>query len=121
LKRTKAQSIIEYSIVLGLVAGLFIVMQFYLKRGIQAGIKITADQLGTQDDGYSFSDPKEGSVDTGTTETRTPQPSLKKKTVSAGGEQVVYTQQATESTSHIISKRRDDGWYNIGDTSYRKD
>jgi Flp pilus assembly pilin Flp len=47
-KDKQAQSIIEYAIVLSLVTAVFIGMQTYLKRGVQAAVKISTDRMGTQ-------------------------------------------------------------------------
>ena len=59
----KAQSIVEYAMVVALVGTLFVSIQNYLQRGIRAHIKNTADTFGIQqewrdhDDGSAeFSD-----------------------------------------------------------------
>ncbi len=44
----KSQSLIEYSLILAIVGAALVGMQFYMKRGLQAAIKISADQLGSQ-------------------------------------------------------------------------
>lgn len=51
MKRSRAQNIVEYSIVLSLVISGFLAMQAYLRRGIQQGIRLSADQFGAQEDG----------------------------------------------------------------------
>ena len=56
-----AQVIFEFAIVLALVALALAMMQIYLKRGIQAGIKIAADELGLQEDEVEL-DPEKGTV-----------------------------------------------------------
>ena len=43
-----AQSISEYILVIGIVTAAFVAMQAYVKRGIQAVIKVGADQVGDQ-------------------------------------------------------------------------
>ena len=43
LFRNKAQSTAEYAILIGLVVGVLVVMQTYLKRGIQGRVKDAAD------------------------------------------------------------------------------
>ena len=48
LGKSQAQSLSEYAIVLGIVASVFLVMQVYMKRGIQAVIKVAADEIGQQ-------------------------------------------------------------------------
>lgn len=42
------QSILEYTLIIGIVVTALIVMQVYIKRGIQAATKVAADQLGAQ-------------------------------------------------------------------------
>jgi Flp pilus assembly pilin Flp len=49
LKKRKGQGIIEYAIILGLIVAALSAMRVYIKRGIQAGIKVAADQLGSQE------------------------------------------------------------------------
>lgn len=41
----RGQSIVEYAILLGIVTAAVLGMQVYAKRGIQAGLKMTADSL----------------------------------------------------------------------------
>lgn len=43
------QVIFEFAIILAIVAVALAMMQLYLRRGIQAGIKIAADELGKQE------------------------------------------------------------------------
>jgi hypothetical protein len=47
---SRAQSISEYVLVIGLVSAALVGMQVYMKRGIQAVIKDSADELGIQED-----------------------------------------------------------------------
>jgi hypothetical protein len=44
-----AQSLLEYVYVVGIVAALLVAMQVYMTRGIQAGVKYAADELGSQE------------------------------------------------------------------------
>ena len=48
--QNRAQVIFEYAIILALIALALGMMRVYLKRGIQAGIKIAADEIGAQGD-----------------------------------------------------------------------
>lgn len=52
--RSRAQSVNEYVIVIALVTAIFVGMQMYIKRGIQASIQETADELGAQAEPYLF-------------------------------------------------------------------
>ena len=45
------QAIVEYAVLIGIVAAALVTMQTYIKRGIQAGIKVAADQIGDQSQG----------------------------------------------------------------------
>ena len=47
----KGQAILEYAVLVGVVIVFFVGMQTYAKRGLQAGIKLVADQLGDQRQG----------------------------------------------------------------------
>ena len=48
--KAKAQSIMEYTIVIGLVGVAVLGMITYGKRGIQVAIKVAADEIGRQED-----------------------------------------------------------------------
>lgn len=47
-KKLMAQSITEFVILLGIVSLVFITMKVYMQRGIQAAIKVSADEFGNQ-------------------------------------------------------------------------
>lgn len=44
----KGQSLLEYSIVIGIIVVVMFAMNPFLKRGIQGMIRVAADQIGTQ-------------------------------------------------------------------------
>jgi len=44
----KGQSIVEYAILLGVVIAALLIMQVFIKRGVQGGLKDSADKLGDQ-------------------------------------------------------------------------
>lgn len=46
----KAQALIEYAMVIVVVSAAFIALNGYMKRGIQAQIRISADELGRQEE-----------------------------------------------------------------------
>jgi hypothetical protein len=58
-KNTKAQSISEYVVFIGIVTIALLGMQVYMKRGIQAVIKTSADEVGNQQDAEEI-DPNKG-------------------------------------------------------------
>ena len=47
-KKQKAQSLLEYSALLGMIVVILIAMQPLIQRSTQSMIKIVADQIGTQ-------------------------------------------------------------------------
>lgn len=53
----KAQSVIEYALLLALIGAAVVAMQVYMKRGLQAVVKVTADQLGPQQYQYQQTNP----------------------------------------------------------------
>lgn len=48
-KKLKAQTMVEYTVILGIIVTVVFFMTPLLKRGIQGMIKITADQIGFQE------------------------------------------------------------------------
>jgi Flp pilus assembly pilin Flp len=71
ISNNKAQNMIEYTIVLGIIAAAFVVMNPLMKRGIQAMIRITADQIGNQQGAeQTFNDLERGQMDDYTVSTR---------------------------------------------------
>lgn len=95
LRHNRGQSILEYGVILGIVALALGMMQVYLRRGIQAGIKVAADEIGLQKDSEEF-DPTKGTI----------QDSLVRSTSSAtrqiqhgpGGSRTVNVQERSESS-----------------------
>mgnify|MGYP001588876000 CR=1 FL=1 len=57
--KVKAQVILEYIVVLSIVALALAAMQLYLRRGIQAAIKVAADEVGEQGEAQEI-DPEKG-------------------------------------------------------------
>ena len=50
MARRKGQSIIEFTVLMVIVIGVFIAMQFYVKRGLQGRWKSSLDDFGDQYD-----------------------------------------------------------------------
>lgn len=115
LKNILAQNIIEYSIVLSLTVSAFIAIQTYVRRGIQVGIKASSDQLGEQEKGMPYADPREGVVQTSHSRSRTPaySPSEIIRQTFEGGKQAKTTDDVKRSLGEYNSKSKDDGWYYI--------
>jgi hypothetical protein len=51
--RTKAQSTLEYVVLIGFVVAALIAMSFYMKRGVQGRLRESVDQIGEQYDANS--------------------------------------------------------------------
>ena len=64
--KSKAQSILEYAVLVGIIAAALTAMQIYFKRGIQATVKLAADDMTRgmkSESGYDISGQKKGAVD----------------------------------------------------------
>lgn len=48
LRKKKSQSILEYALLIGVIAAALLVMQVFVKRGFQGRLKDSADRLGDQ-------------------------------------------------------------------------
>lgn len=59
MSNIKAQSILEYAVLTGIIMGVLSVMQVYFQRGIQAVVKVAADEVGRQEDAEEI-DPLKG-------------------------------------------------------------
>lgn len=53
----KAQSVIEYTLILALIGAALAAMQVYMKRGLQGAVKVATDQLGPQQYQYQQANP----------------------------------------------------------------
>ena len=91
----RAQTIMEYAIILGFVAVALSAMQVYIRRGIQAGIKVAADELGNQQDAEKI-DP--GKSITGNSEINTRATSNQTIEVFEGGSQTVDIDKTTTAS-----------------------
>lgn len=74
--KAKAQSIIEYALLLGIIGLALGVMQLYFKRGIQAAIKVSADQLASQE-GSSSKEPGQKITGTSVEEANTTETNIR--------------------------------------------
>lgn len=54
-KTKKGQSILEYTLLLGIVVAGILIMQHFVKRGFQGGLKDSADKMGDQFSGSGTS------------------------------------------------------------------
>ena len=96
---SKAQSISEYVLVIGIVSIALISMQAYMKRGVQAVIKVASDQAGSQD-------AEEIDVQKGTktkSKVTTISQGTKSLTSSLGGEQTINEERSSTSSGETIS------------------
>jgi len=80
----KAQSILEYAIVLGIVAIVLSAMSLYFRRGIQAVVRVASDELGNQKDAEEI-DPLKG-VKTSSAVSRQSELTQRKRIEKGGGQ-----------------------------------
>jgi len=67
----RGQSIIEYTIIIGIVALVLSYMGTGIKRGVQSVVKVTADQIGNQQNSdQDFNDVTQGYMQYSNTETQ---------------------------------------------------
>jgi len=85
---SRAQSISEYVLVIGLVSAALVGMQVYMKRGIQAVVKDSADELGGQED--SERDLQEGTKQSSQTNTVTGPATRRIREALGGGNRVDF-------------------------------
>ncbi|MDD5080348.1 MAG: hypothetical protein PHH68_08545 [Candidatus Omnitrophica bacterium] len=71
-RRTKAQSLVEYSVLAACIAGALIGMQFYLKRAIQGRAKQSGDEIGEPYDSSAAKSKITTKINSRTTITSTP-------------------------------------------------
>lgn len=57
--KSKAQSMLEYAVLVGIIALALAGMSLYFRRGIQAAIKVAADEIGNQSEAEE-TDPNKG-------------------------------------------------------------
>ena len=86
--KPRGQSLVEYSVVLVIIAAAVMSMQLYMKRGLQAAVKIQADRLGPQQKQINTSDRQQSSTNSFSSETRD---GVNIRQVSAGGGQSITT------------------------------
>ena len=121
MRGRSAQSILEYTILLGLVTMAFLTMRVYVRRGIAAAIKISADEIGAQDDGLAEVDPRNGSVEETHFATKTmdlgdpsqPGGSLVYRNIGAGGAQTTGRQEIKFTDGTTDYNKKNSGWYYI--------
>ena len=109
---SKGQAVVEYAILIGVVTVAIVGMQTYAKRGLQAGIKLAADQLGDQRQGASEIDlsvdwKKKGDSKIATTThasgTNPKAPATRIVESNAGGARVYRTDEVTTSSGLLSS------------------
>jgi len=106
----RAQSIIEYSILIAIVVAVFMAMQTYIKRTVQQGIRISADQLGSQEKGMAKLDPREDALrNRQITGSSNSQSSLNIQ----GESRRTDINQTTRQDSISTAAGKDAGWYYI--------
>ena len=54
-KRTRGQSTLEYAVIIAVVVGGLMAMQYYIKRGYAGRLRASSDEMGEQFDPYAYS------------------------------------------------------------------
>lgn len=104
LNKRKAQSTLEYGVVIAVVVAALVAMQAYVKRGLQGKIKESADQIGEQ-----FS-PEHTS---GTITTSTTSESTENVTIDSQGRPVTVSnssQNQTQNLQHNVEALSAEKW-----------
>lgn len=104
IKGNKGQTILEYAVLIAIVGAVFIGMQTYIKRAIQAGVKIAADQIGSQRQGLKEIDPLKGFKQEASINVVTDDTSNVK--TSFGGRRTVIFDEKTEMSGKTSSESR---------------
>ncbi len=93
----KGQSTIEYAIIIGLVVAGLTAMQVYIKRGIQATIRVAADELGNQEDAET--NPQQGTpADSTDSEINTQTTGTKRVKLFTGGSREIFVDKTATSS-----------------------
>lgn len=90
----KAQSTLEYAILIAVVVGALVAIQIYLKRGIQGKMRDSADQVGEQFDAHNTS--------------------VTKQVISHTGKTVQVVGNKTTTSTLTDDTRRESGSENVG-------
>jgi len=53
-KRTRGQSTLEYAVIIAVVVGGLMAMQYYIKRGYAGRLRASSDEMGEQFDPYAY-------------------------------------------------------------------
>lgn len=109
----KAQSVIEYTLILALIGAALAAMQVYMKRGLQRVVKVATDQLGPQRYQYQQTNPNGAQIYFRNGQTESIGNSINQGTirtaVSAGGAQTKTIDTAETITSSSNSNSTETG------------
>ncbi len=98
----KAQSITDYVLLVGIISAALLGLQVYMKRGIQANIKVIADKIGDQKKGAADYDYRYEWKKKGDSETSSSAVTKATTTQSAGGA-VSYEKDDTTTQKGVLS------------------
>lgn len=98
-KYSKGQVLVEYSLIIGIVAMILMAMNVTIKRGIQGMVKVVADQVGTQINAEQKFD-KSGHMESSYTSVRSD--TDKRRTEQAGVVSYLYND-SIETNSKTVS------------------
>ena len=100
---SRAQSILEYVVIIGVVSAALATMQLYLKRSVQSVVKVTADVMGSQGKGVTGGelDPRYERKYIGLANISTETSGFSSSTISQGGN-TSYTTNTAENKSGVL-------------------
>lgn len=101
----RGQALFEYAVIIGIVVLALGMMQVYVRRGIQAGIKIAADELGRQEDSVEL-DPTQGTLQS--SQTRVLSAATRQTQLNYGGSATVNASEQSE----IVAPSQSEYWSN---------
>ena len=102
----RGQSTLEYTIMIAVVIGALLLMQIYMKRGVQAGIKDVADLIGNQQD-YEDFDPLKGARSNSDIHQYTNSSTTTEKALGGGVTTYIDSSSNSSGTSTYVSESED--------------
>ena len=101
----RGQALFEYAVIIGVVVLALGMMQVYVRRGNQAGIKIAADELGRQEDSVEL-DSTKGTVQS--SQVRSLSAATYQRQLNYGGSSTINVNEQNE----IVAPSQSEYWSN---------
>lgn len=103
MRNSRAQSILEYAVIIGIAGAALFAMQLYFRRSVQAVVKLAADEVGCQSEGMLEYDYKSEWKEKGYSETTTSNFGHTRAEFNDKGA-VVYEKDDTNQQAGILSR-----------------